>query len=238
MVDGLGEGLAFALGWVRNPRRVGAIAPASRALAQAMADEVARIAPDRLVEVGAGTGAITQALAQLNLGPSRFQVVERDPGFVRRLHERFPQADVVHGCASQLDRLATDPKTSLVIVSSLPLMSMPREETQGCVRAMHALLDHHTGARLLQYYPMSIATDQLGLNISAFSYNDRLWISVVACRNMLPDPAFFIDCLHKSFQQLLAAGGHPASTNRHRKSSMAAAATRNARTKTHSDALS
>jgi WS/DGAT/MGAT family acyltransferase len=94
------------------------------------------------------------------------------------------------------------------------------------------------GARLLQYYPMSIATDQLGLNISAFSYNDRLWISVVACRNMLPDPAFFIDCLHKSFQQLLAAGGHPASTNRRRKSSMAAAATRNARTKTHSDALS
>lgn len=151
MVDGLGEGLAFALGWVRNPRRVGAIAPASRALAQAMADEVARIAPDRLVEVGAGTGAITQALAQLNLGPSRFQVVERDPAFVRRLHERFPQADVVHGCASQLDRLATDPKNSLVIVSSLPLMSMPRDETLGCVQAMHALLEHHAGARLLQY---------------------------------------------------------------------------------------
>ena len=71
MVDGLGEGLAFALGWVRNPRRVGAIAPASRALAQAMADEVSRVAPDRLVEVGAGTGAITQALAQLQLGRAR-----------------------------------------------------------------------------------------------------------------------------------------------------------------------
>ena len=151
MVDGLGEGLAFALGWVRNPRRVGAIAPASRALAQAMADEVSRVAPDRLVEVGAGTGAITQALARLQLGRERFQVVERDPGFVRRLHERFPQAEVVHGCATRLDRLATDPKTSLVIVSSLPLMSMPREETQACVQAMHSLLEHHAGARLLQY---------------------------------------------------------------------------------------
>jgi len=58
---------------------------------------------------------------------------------------------VVHGCASQLDRLATDPKNSLVIVSSLPLMSMPRDETLGCVQAMHALLEHHAGARLLQY---------------------------------------------------------------------------------------
>ena len=51
MVDGLGEGLAFALGWVRNPRRVGAIAPASKALAQAMADEVSRLAPDRLLRI-------------------------------------------------------------------------------------------------------------------------------------------------------------------------------------------
>ena len=58
MVDGLGEGLAFALGWVRNPRRVGAIAPASRALAQAVCDEALRGAPRVLIEVGAGTGAM------------------------------------------------------------------------------------------------------------------------------------------------------------------------------------
>ena len=39
MADGRGQGLgglAFALAWVRNPRRVGAIAPASKALAQAI----------------------------------------------------------------------------------------------------------------------------------------------------------------------------------------------------------
>ena len=68
--QGLG-GLAFALAWVRNPRRVGAIAPASKALAQAMADEVARVGPGLLIEIGAGTGAITQALARLGAPPDR-----------------------------------------------------------------------------------------------------------------------------------------------------------------------
>ena len=53
--QGLG-GLAFALAWVRDPRRVGAIAPASRALAQAIAREVARVGPELLLEIGAGTG--------------------------------------------------------------------------------------------------------------------------------------------------------------------------------------
>ncbi|MCG2658270.1 MAG: phospholipid methyltransferase, partial [Hydrogenophaga sp.] len=57
------HGLAFALGCLRNPRRVGAIAPASRALAQAVCDEALRGAPGVLIEVGAGTGALTRRLA-------------------------------------------------------------------------------------------------------------------------------------------------------------------------------
>ena len=53
--QGLG-GLAFALAWVRDPRRVGAIAPASRALAQAIAREVARVGPELLLEIGCPFG--------------------------------------------------------------------------------------------------------------------------------------------------------------------------------------
>jgi len=144
-------GLAFALAWVRNPRRVGAIAPASRALAQAMADEVARIGPELLVEVGAGTGAITQALERVGPPPERFIVIERDPGLVRHLHHRFPRAEVLQACASRLDELPLPPVASMVLVSSLPLLSMPRDEARRCVRAMQALLERVPNARLLQY---------------------------------------------------------------------------------------
>jgi hypothetical protein len=61
------------------------------------------------------------------------------------------------------------------------------------------------GARLVHFYPVSIATDYVGLNITGFSYNGVLWISAVACRNMLPDPAFYMQCLQASFDELAQA---------------------------------
>jgi WS/DGAT/MGAT family acyltransferase len=61
------------------------------------------------------------------------------------------------------------------------------------------------GARLVHFYPVSIASDYIGLNHTGFSYNGLLWISAVACRNMLPDPAFYAQCLRESFDELLAA---------------------------------
>ena len=148
--QGLG-GLAFALAWVRDPRRVGAIAPASRALAQAIAREVSRVAPELLLEIGAGTGAITQALADLGPPPDRFFVVERDPILVRHLHHRFPRAEVLHACATGLEALPLPPAASLMLVSSLPLMSMPRDEARRCVQSMLTLMERTPNARLLQY---------------------------------------------------------------------------------------
>lgn len=61
------------------------------------------------------------------------------------------------------------------------------------------------GARLVHFYPVSIPTDHAGLNHTGFSYNGVLWISAVACRDMLPDPAFYADCIRRSFAELLAA---------------------------------
>jgi WS/DGAT/MGAT family acyltransferase len=58
------------------------------------------------------------------------------------------------------------------------------------------------GARLVNFAPVSIAFDGLGLNVTGFSYNGTLWICFVACRDMLPDPAFLADCLRNAFHSL------------------------------------
>jgi WS/DGAT/MGAT family acyltransferase len=63
------------------------------------------------------------------------------------------------------------------------------------------------GARLVHFYPVSIATDYIGLNHTGFSYNGTLWITAVACRNMMPDPSFYADCLRESYNELMAAIG-------------------------------
>jgi WS/DGAT/MGAT family acyltransferase len=61
------------------------------------------------------------------------------------------------------------------------------------------------GARLVNYAPISIAIDGMGLNVTGFSYHGTMWICAVSCRDMLPDPAFFADCLRESFADLKAA---------------------------------
>jgi WS/DGAT/MGAT family acyltransferase len=61
------------------------------------------------------------------------------------------------------------------------------------------------GAQLVNYSPISIAIDGMGLNVTGFSYNGTMWICAVSCRQMMPDPAVFADCLRSSFAELKAA---------------------------------
>jgi diacylglycerol O-acyltransferase len=61
------------------------------------------------------------------------------------------------------------------------------------------------GARLEMFIPFSLIFEGCGLNITGFSYNGILWVAVTCCRSMLPDPAFFSQCLQQSFDELMAA---------------------------------
>jgi hypothetical protein len=61
------------------------------------------------------------------------------------------------------------------------------------------------GARLVNYAPISIALDGMGLNVTAFSYAGNMWLCAVSCREMLPDPSFFADCMRASFELMKQA---------------------------------
>lgn len=119
----------FIGAWIRDPFAVGAVMPSSRALARAMAAQVDINVPGTVIELGAGTGAITQALIETGIGAGRLAVVERDAKLCLLLSHRFPQMNVV--CADAM-RLMDDVVSKLAdanvnaIVSGLPLLSMPR----------------------------------------------------------------------------------------------------------------
>jgi hypothetical protein len=66
------------------------------------------------------------------------------------------------------------------------------------------------GAQLVNYAPISIALDGMGLNVTAFSYAGHMWICAVSCREMLPDPSFFADCLRVAFEQMKEAAAREA----------------------------
>ena len=58
------------------------------------------------------------------------------------------------------------------------------------------------GARMVGCYPVSTIADGVGLNITVMSYMGDLDFGIVACREMLPDPAHLIDLLRDSLGEL------------------------------------
>jgi phosphatidylethanolamine/phosphatidyl-N-methylethanolamine N-methyltransferase len=86
-------------------------------------------APSRglVVELGPGTGPVTQALIDRRIAPERLVLVEYDPGFCRMLETRFEGVRVIQGDAYDLPRtfahLAGQPVAA--VVSSLPLLNQP-----------------------------------------------------------------------------------------------------------------
>jgi phosphatidylethanolamine/phosphatidyl-N-methylethanolamine N-methyltransferase len=143
--------LVFALGALRDMRRVGAIAPASPGLAAAVTD-AASAAPGRIiVEAGAGTGAITRELLARLFGIKRFIVYERDPKYAQLLRQRYPWIETRNECASDMQQLLAGVTEPVTIVSSLPLLSMPKSEVRSCVNAFLAMLSANPQTRLIHY---------------------------------------------------------------------------------------
>ena len=73
----------------------------SRQLAVAFADFAGVHKPQRALDVGAGTGALTAELVA-RLGEERVAAAEPSPDYVATLHTRFPRADVRQAPAEQL----------------------------------------------------------------------------------------------------------------------------------------
>lgn len=106
---------------VREPLSVGAVAPSSRRLAGHM---VADIVPgSRVIELGAGTGAVTRAILDSGVTAADLLVIERNEAFSEMLRKRFPGIEVVTGNAIGLNRYArTLSGPADFVVSGLPLL--------------------------------------------------------------------------------------------------------------------
>ncbi len=64
-----------------------------------------------------------------------------------------------------------------------------------------------TRARMVTHYGLGLPLDGMGLFHVIFSYNGTLTITVTCCREMLPDPEFYIQCVQDAFDELEAAAG-------------------------------
>jgi len=144
---------AFFRQWLRNPLRIAAIAPSSRELAAAM---IAELPPGtrRVIELGGGTGAVTEALLHHGVRGDALLVLELDEEMHAHLHEQFPSVRLALGDARDLrviaERcgfLAQGPADA--IVSGLGLLAMPIETQCAILGAAFACL--RPGGRFIQF---------------------------------------------------------------------------------------
>jgi diacylglycerol O-acyltransferase len=61
------------------------------------------------------------------------------------------------------------------------------------------------GARMTYFSGIMPISDGMGLVFSVTSYDGMIFISATSCREQLPDPEFFAQCIRDSFQECLAA---------------------------------
>ncbi|HEX7576646.1 MAG TPA: methyltransferase domain-containing protein [Verrucomicrobiae bacterium] len=141
----LSDTTLFLQEWLGNPRRTGSIVPSSRRLAAAMARWLPANPESYVLELGPGTGIVTEALLERGLREDKLVAIENNPKMARLLRERFPRAHVITGDAWQLDDLLRNrpqPIESVgAVISSLPLLNFSEEQAEVLAQKIRAVLE-------------------------------------------------------------------------------------------------
>jgi phosphatidylethanolamine/phosphatidyl-N-methylethanolamine N-methyltransferase len=134
----------FLQEWLANPQRMGSVVPSSRKLAAAMAHWLPSDPESFVLELGPGTGAVTEALIERGLREEKLVAIEHNPKMARLLREKFPRAQIITGDAWQLDHLLRDRREPIenvgAVFSSLPLLNFPPEQAEALAQKIRAVL--------------------------------------------------------------------------------------------------
>ena len=104
-----------------------------------------------------------------------------------------------------------DPIERLLAVREETRKSKAQAEKMG-LDLLKNLFDVPPPLAVMCLCPVSIPADGAGLNFTGVSYNGVMWVSMVSCRSMVPDPGAFLACMREAWGELLAAAtkGRPA----------------------------
>lgn len=138
----------FLEGLLRDPGGVAAPTPSSPALAAAIAAKVDPLKPGLVVELGAGSGAVTQALLARGVAPERLIAIEYNEYFAKLLAQRFCSVRVVQGDAFQFENYIPIGEPIAAIVSTVPLLNFPLRARRALIE--RALVLQGVGGRFIQ----------------------------------------------------------------------------------------
>jgi phosphatidylethanolamine/phosphatidyl-N-methylethanolamine N-methyltransferase len=145
LIAALTDTTLFLQEWFANPQRTGSLAPSSPQLAAAMAHWLPANPESFVLELGPGTGAVTQMLIKRGLREDRLVAIEHNPKLARLLREKFPRAQIITGDAWHLDDLLRSRREPIetvgAVISSLPLLNFPHAQAEALTQKIRAVLE-------------------------------------------------------------------------------------------------
>ena len=172
----------FIRSWLEKPLATGAVAPSSKLLARTMAGYVDPQTIGPVIELGPGTGPVTEALVTQGVDPARLVLVEFNPTFCRLLRTRYPTATVVQGDAYGLQRLLGSllRQPAAAVVSGLPLFTKPLRTRLRLMHDAFALMV--PAAPFIQFtYAMVPPIPKVLHGVSA-EPSERIWMNLPPAR--------------------------------------------------------
>jgi len=139
----IGGAALFVQECLRKPGQMGAIVPSSPGLAKAMSRWLPEDPRELVVELGPGSGPVTEALLARGLAHDRLVAIEKSEKMAEVLRQRFPTIHVLDGDAGELDKLLHKnfgAREVGAVISSLPLRSFPPALVDLITRKIHEVL--------------------------------------------------------------------------------------------------
>lgn len=138
LAERIEDEVRFFKTWATSPIKMGAFSPTSRGLARLMVRLAEPDPAGYTLEIGSGTGVVTQAMLDAGLSPDKIVCVEYDKDFCGLLRKRFPDIAIIRGDALDLDGTLGEYRdlTFSAVLSGLPLLNVPRAKRSPYIESL------------------------------------------------------------------------------------------------------
>ena len=147
------ENLQFLQAFLKNPGKVGAIAPSSPELAQTMVKGLQPDADNIILELGVGTGAITKFIEPILPDRDCYLGLELDPKLHASLRLAYPDLNIIQGNACEAYKIHKESGLGKVkyLVCCLPFVSLPGSVADQIYKQIDMFMEDGCTLRLFQY---------------------------------------------------------------------------------------
>ena len=149
----MNENIQFLQAFLKNPFKVGAVAPSSSDLAWQMLEGILPDKDNIVIELGVGTGAITKHITEILPDDRSYLGIELDKSMVSSLKVRYPELSIVQGNACELSALhnASGLGKASYILCCLPFLTLPEQVAAQVLSEIEKYMEQGCMFRAFQY---------------------------------------------------------------------------------------